>query len=328
VKRREFIVALGGSTIFPWVSASSAQQPKRIFKVGHIEAGVPSSSPNLLEAFHAELRRLGYVEGENLFIERRYAEGRRELLRHFATEFVTLGVDAIFTVGPQIAQVVATVTDKVPIVFVGGGDPVEIGLVKSLARPGGNVTGLTLSAVELAAKRVQLLKEAVPSAQRLGIVWNMSDPINKLELEEASRAGRALVLDLLLVEVRTLDDFEVAFRELARDRAEAALVLSGPLVFPNRVRLAKLALDARLPTMAPLREYAEAGFLISYGPSFVDHCRRAATYVDQILKGANAADLPVQLPTTLELVVNSKTAKTIGHTVPAALLARADEVVE
>ena len=305
----------------------SACPRRRIFKIGHIEAGSPSSSPHLLAAFRAELRRLGYVEGENLFIERRYADRRQELPT-ITSELVQFGVDAIFTIGPQIALAASMVTDRIPIVFVGGGDPVEIGLVQSLARPGANVTGLTLSAVELAAKRIQLLKEAVPSADRVGILWNKSDLINKLELEEATRAGRTLALTLLPVEVRTPDEFERAFDDLVRDRAEAALLLSGPLIFPNRARLAKLALNARLPTMVPLREYAEAGFLISYGPSFADHCRRAATYVDQILKGAKPADLPVQLPTTLELVVNSKTAKTLGLTVPPLLLARADEVIE
>ena len=326
LRRREFIALVGGAAIL-WPCAGRAQQAKRIFKIGHIEAGSPSSSPQLLAAFRTELRRLGYVEGENLFIERRYAQGRQEL-PNITSELVQFGVDVIFTIGPQIALAASKVTDTIPIVFVGGGDPVEIGLVKSLARPGANVTGLTLSAVELAAKRIQLLKEAVPSAERVGILWNLSDLINKLELEEATRAGRSLALTLLPIELRNVDDFERAFDNLARDRAEAALLLSGPLIYPNRARLAKLALNARLPTMAPLREYAEAGFLISYGPSFADHCKRAATYVDQILKGAKPADLPVQLPTTLELVVNSKTAKALGLTVPPLLLARADEVIE
>jgi len=204
----------------------------------------------------------------------------------------------------------------------------RIGLVKSLARPGGNVTGLTLVAVELAAKRIQMLKEAVPRAVRVAILWNPNNSVNKLELNEASRAGSTLGLTLLPVEIRKLEELEGAFRTMTREHADALLILSSPLTFPNRARLAELALKARLPTLVPLREYVEAGFLLSYGPSYTDHCRQAATYVDQILKGAKPADLPVQLPTTLELVINLKTAKTLGVTVTPTLVTRAEDVIE
>jgi ABC-type uncharacterized transport system substrate-binding protein len=326
MRRREFIALVGAAAA--WSLPVGAQQAKRIFKIGHIESGSPSSSPNLLAAFQQGLRKLGYVEGENLFIERRYAEGQEERLPQLAAELVRFGVDVIFAIGPPQALAAAKATSTIPIVFVGGGDPVGIGLVKSLARPGGNVTGLTLVAVELAAKRIQMLKEAVPRAARVAILWNPNNSVNKLELNEASRAGSTLGLTLLPIEIRKLEELEGAFRAMTREHADALLILSSPLTFPNRARLAELALKARLPTLVPLREYVEAGFLLSYGPSYTDHCRQAATYVDQILKGAKPADLPVQLPTTLELVINLKTAKTLGVTITPTLVTRADDVTE
>jgi putative tryptophan/tyrosine transport system substrate-binding protein len=326
MRRREFIALVVSAAA--WPLPVRAQQAKRPFKIGHIESGSPSSSPNLLAAFQQGLRKLGYVEGENLFIERRYAEGRVERLPQLAAELVQFGVDVIFAIGPPQALAAAKATSTIPIVFVGGGDPVGTGLVKSLAHPGGNVTGLTLVAVELAAKRIQMLKEAISSAVRVAILWNPNNPVNKLELNEASRAGSILGLTLLPVEIRTLEDIEGAFSTMTRERADALLILSSPLTFPNRARLAELALNARVPTLVPLREYVEAGFLLSYGPSYADHCRQAATYVDHILKGAKPADLPVQLPTTLELVINLKTAKTLGVTVTPTLVTRADDVIE
>jgi putative ABC transport system substrate-binding protein len=326
LRRRDFITLLGAAAA--WPLAAYAQQTKRIFKVGHLESGLPSSSPYLLAAFQQGLRKLGYIEGENLFIERRYAEGLEERLPQLAAELVRFGVDVIFAIGPPQALAAAKATSTIPIVFVGGGDPVAIGLVKSLAHPGGNVTGLTLVTVELAAKRIQLLKEVVPAASRVAILWNPNNSINRLELNEARAAGNTLGLSLVPIEIRTPEDIEGAFGAMTRDRADALFILSSPLTFPNRARIAKLASNAGLPTLVPLREYVEAGFLTSYGPSYTEHCRQAATYVDQILKGAKPADLPVQLPTRLELVINLKTAKVLGLEVPPTLLARADEVIE
>ena len=327
MRRREFIKLLGGA-VAAWPLTTRAQQSKRIFKVGHLESGLPSSSPYLLGAFRDGLRKLGYVEGNNLFIERRYAEGLEERLPQLAAELAQFGPDVIFAIGPPQALAAAQATSTIPIVFVGGGDPVAIGLVKSLAHPGGNVTGLTLVAVELAAKRIQLLKEIVPAASRVAILWNTTNSINKLELNEASAAGSILGLTLLPVEIRIPEDIEGAFSAMTRERADALFILSSPLTFPNRARIAKLASTAGLPTLVPLREYVETGFLASYGPSYTEHCRQAATYVDQILKGTRPAELPVQLPTRLELVINLKTAKLLGHEVPPTLIARADEVIE
>jgi putative ABC transport system substrate-binding protein len=261
-------------------------------------------------------------------IESRYAEGREERLPQLAAELVQLGVDVIFAIGPPQALAAAKATDRIPIVFVGGGDPVEIGLVKSLAHPGGNVTGLTFVTVELASKRIQLLKEAVSIAKRVAILWNPNNLINKLELKEATTTVETLGLTPLPIEIRVLDDLESAFSAMTHERADAALVLSSPLTFPNRSRIVEAALGARVPTMGALREYAQAGLLLSYGPSYTDHCRRAATYVDQILRGAKPADLPVQLPTAYELVINLKTAKALDLDVPLSLQQRADEVIE
>jgi putative ABC transport system substrate-binding protein len=262
MRRREFITLLGGGAA--WPLAARAQQFKRIAKIGHLESGWPSSSPNLLAAFRQGLRELGYVESQNLFIERRYAEGSEERLPQLARELVEYGVDVIFAVGPPQALAAAKATDKIPIVFVGGGDPVAMGLVKSLAQPGGNLTGLTFVTVDLAS---------IPTAKRMAILWNPNNVINKLELEKATTTAEALGLASLPVEARVLDDIEGAFAAMTRQQADAALILSSPLTFPNRPRLAATALRARIPTLGALREYTEAGLLMSYGPCYADHCR-------------------------------------------------------
>jgi putative ABC transport system substrate-binding protein len=327
MRRREFIT-LVGSGAATWPVIARSEQPARIAKVGHLESGLPSSSPNLLAAFRQGLRALGYVEGQNLFIVSRYGEGREERLPQVAEELVQYGVDVIFAIGPPQALAAARATDRIPIVFVGGGDPVQIGLVKSFAHPGGNVTGLTFVTVELASKRIQLLKEAVPTAKRLGVLWNPNNTINKLELKEATTATEALGLIPVPIEIRLLEEIDGAFVAMTSQHADAALVLSSPLTFPNRSQIVKAALKARMPTLGALREYAETGVLMSYGPSYADHCERAATYVDKILKGAKPADLPVQLPTIFELVINLTTAKALGLEVPATLLARANDLID
>jgi putative tryptophan/tyrosine transport system substrate-binding protein len=325
MRRREFL-----ATVISLVSMSPAfgQPPSRIAKVGHLESGFPSSSPNLLAAFRRGLRDLGYVDGQNLFIVSRYGEGQEERLRPLADELVQYGVDVIFAIGPPQAVAAAKATDKIPIVFVGGGDPVQMGLVKSFAHPGGNATGLTFVTVDLASKRIQVLKEAIPSAKRVAILWNPDNAINKLELKEATVTAEALTLTPIPIEIRVPDDIDGAFLGMASRKIDAALVLSSPLTFPNRPRIVSSALKAGIPTLGSLREYAQAGLHISYGPSYADHCRRAATYVDDILKGAKPSDLPVQLPTTFEFVINMKTAGILGLEVPPNLIARADEVIE
>jgi putative tryptophan/tyrosine transport system substrate-binding protein len=325
--RRHFIALIGGTSV-AWPLAARAQQSPPIAKIGHLESGLPSSSPNLLAAFRQGLREFGYVEGQNAFIVSRYAEGNEERLPELAHELVAYGVDVIFAIGPPQALAAAKATDRIPIVFVGGGDPVQMGLIKSFAHPGGNVTGLTFVTVELASKRIQLLKEAVPMAKRVAIVWNPNNTINKLELAEATRTAEAVRLIPVPIEIRVLDDIDGALAAANSQHADAALILSSPLTFPNRSVIVKSAIRARMPTCGALREYAQAGVLMSYGPSYTDHCRRAAAYVNEILKGAKPADLPVQLPTTFELVINLKTANALGVDVPPTLLARADEIIE
>ena len=325
MKRRQFIL---GAIVAAWPKALRAQQPTRVTKIGHLESGSPSTSPNLLAAFRQRMRELGYVEGQNLFIERRYAEGREELLPQLANELVQYGVDVIFAIGPPQALAAAKATDKIPIVFVGGGDPVALGLVKSFAHPGGNVTGLTFVTVELAPKRIQLLHEAVSGSKRMGVLWNPNNVVNKLELKAATDSAEALNLTVMPFEVRALNEFEGAFGAMARERIDATLILSNPLTFPNRVEMTASALRHRIPTIVSLREYVEAGALMSYGPSYADHCRRAAVYVDKILKGTKPADLPVQLPTTFELTVNAKTAKALGLTIPSSVLTSANAIIE
>jgi len=327
LKRRQFIVLLV-ATVVLWPNALLAQRPTRIVKIGHLESGSPSTSPHLLAAFRQRLRELGHIEGQNLFIERRYAEGREELLPQLADELVNYGVDVIFAIGPPQALAAAKATNKIPIVFVGGGDPVALGLVKSFAHPGGNVTGLTFVTVELAPKRIQLLHEAVSGSKRMGVLWNPSNVLNKLELKAAMQSAEALGLTVMPFEVRAVNQFEDAFAAMAREHIDATLILSNPLTFPNRVEMTASALRHRIPTIVSLREYVEAGALMSYGPSYADHCRQAAVYVDEILKGAKPADLPVQLPTTFELTVNSKTAKALGLAIPSSILMSANAIVE
>jgi putative tryptophan/tyrosine transport system substrate-binding protein len=268
LKRRQFILL--GAIVAAGPKALRAQQPTRIIKVGHLESGSPSTSPHLLAAFRQRLRELGYVEGQNLFIERRYAEGREELLPQLANELVQYGVDIIFAIGPPQALAAARATDKIPIVFVGGGDPVALGLVKSFAHPSGNVTGLTFVTVELAPKRIQLLHEAVSGSKRMGVLWNPNNVVNKLELKAATDSAEALNLTVMPFEVRVLNEFESAFGAMARERIDATLILSNPLTFPNRVEMTTSALRHRIPTIVSLREYVEAGALMSYGPSYAD----------------------------------------------------------
>lgn len=250
MRRREFLAkALGVASISPL--AAFGQPTSRVAKVGHLESGFPSTAPNLLAAFRQGLRDLGYVDGQNLFIVSRYGEGREERLRPLADELVQYGVDVIFAIGPPQAVAVAKATDKIPIVFVGGGDPVQMGLVKSLAHPSGNATGLTFVTVDLASKRIQLLKEAIPSSKRVAILWNPDNTINHLELAEATKTAEALKLTSLPVEIRVLDDIDGAFAGMASQSVDAVLVLSSPLTFPNRPRRAFIHHQQLIKLVAP-----------------------------------------------------------------------------
>jgi putative ABC transport system substrate-binding protein len=273
------------------------------------------------------LRELGWIEGRTVAIEYRWAEGRRERAAEIAAEFVQRKVDVVVTGGAALALAAKETTSTIPIVFAGAGDPVATGLVASLARPGGNVTGLSIQAPDLAGKRLELLREVVLPLRRLAIMTNAGNPTDVLQMGEAQAAARILGLEVIPAEIRRAEDIGPAFDEF-KDRADALYVSGDPLMVNNRVRINTLAQKSRLPVIGNAREFAEAGGVMAYGPSFQDLYRRAAEYVDKILRGAKPADIPVEQPTKFELIVNVKAAKAIGITISESFLARADEVIE
>ena len=324
--RRAFLNALTGSLLVAPLAAE-AQQGARVVRIGYLDGSSPAARTTLLAAFKDGLRNLGYAPNHYV-IDSRYAEGYDDRLSELAADLVGDKPDVILAVGPPPALAAARATSTIPIVFVGVGDPVGTGLVPNLSRPPGNVTGITLLAVELAAKRLEILKEAVPRAARVAIIWNPANPVNAREFKEAQAAAAALTVTLLPVELRSPDELDVALNAATRDRADAVWVLSSPATFLNRPRIIGHMIQHRVPTMCALREYTLSGGLLSYGPSYADHFRRAASLVDRIVKGAKPADLPVEQPTKFELVINLKTAKALGLTIPPSLLQRADQVIE
>ena len=317
-------------TVFTLVQLQSteAQQPKKIPKIGVLLPWSPQSGVSLsfLQAFRRGLHELGYVDDRNLAMELRYSGGM-ERFPDVAAELVRLKVDIIVTTsGPQ-SHAVMQATDTIPVVFTQVIDPVTEGLVASLARPGGNLTGLSQIGPELAGKRLELLKEAFPTISRVAVLGTMRSQGHKLRLKETQIAATAIGVKLQPLEVRRLEDFEGAFRAATTGRAAALIVLQSALINTNRKKIVELAANNRLPTMFTERTHVEAGGLMSYGPSYFDLQRRAATYVDKILKGAKPGDLPVEQPTKFELVINLNTAKQIGLTIPSNVLARADRVI-
>ena len=302
--------------------AAEAQSPRKVHRIGFLWNSSPSLTHHLLEAFRHGLHERGYVEGEHFTIESRYAEGNPARLPGLAAELVGLQVEVIVTSGAQAIQAVKHATSTIPVVMAVSGDPVETGFVTSLARPGGNLTGLSLVAPELSGKRLELLKEAVPALAHVAVLANPANPITAAQLRETQRAAQALQVQLHLVEVRGPHELDHAFSAIRSVPADALLVLLDPLFMSQRARLVELTATSRLPAMYAFREDAEAGALMAYGPSFPDMFRRAATYVDKILKGAKPADLPVEQPMKFELVINLKTAQALGLTFPPHLLVR------
>ena len=325
MRRREFITLLGGAAV-AWPLAARAQQPGKLPTIGFLGAATPAATSQWTAAFMQRLRELGWSEGRTIAIEYRWAEGRGERFAEIAAEFVRLNVDVIVTVGGAVLAA-KQATSLIPIVFAAAADPVGSGLVASLARPGGNVTGLSSQFTDLAGKRLELLREMVPSLRRLAIMANAGYPAAVLEMAEVQATTRTLGLDVVTLELRRAEDIAPAFEAL-KGRAEALYVCAESLVTTNRVRINTLALAARLPTMHSIREYVEAGGLMSYGPNFPDLWRRAGDLVDKILRGAKPADIPVEQPTKFDLIINLTTAKALGLDVPPTLLARADEVIE
>jgi len=326
MRRREFITLLGGAAA-AWPLAARAQQPAKVPRIGFLHYGSPGPSPEV-DAFRQGLRDLGYIEGKNINIEYRFASGRVERLPELAAELVHLKPDVI--VSPTTAGSLAAkqATGTIPIVIAGVADAVGAGLVASIARPGGNVTGLTSISAELGGKRLELVKGIVPTASRVAVLHDPADRSNVLLLKGLQEAAPALGLTLQPLEVREPGEFEGAFIAISRERADALFGAPGVLTFEHQKTVVGLAAKSRIPTLWGHRQFVDVGGLMSYAVNFYDQCRRAATYVDQILKGAKPGDLPVQQPTKFEFILNLKTAKELGIEIPATLLARADEVIE
>jgi putative ABC transport system substrate-binding protein len=325
LKRREFITLIGGAAA-AWPLAARAQQAGKLPTIGFLGPTTLSSVGLWLAAFVQRLRERGWIEGRTVAIEYRWGEGRSERLAEIAAEFVRLKVDVILTHGTG-AYSAKQATTAIPIVFALATDPVATGLVASLARPGGNITGLSIQGTDLAAKRVELLREVVPGLHRLAIMANTGGPGAVLEMREVEAMAHSLGLEPVPFEFHRSEDIAIAF-ETFNGRADALYVAADPLVLTNRIRINTLALGTRLPTIFGLRENVEAGGLMSYGPNFSDLFRRAADYVDKILRGAKPADIPVEQPTKFDLVINLTTAKALGLTIPESFLLRADEVIE
>jgi putative tryptophan/tyrosine transport system substrate-binding protein len=323
MRRREFMALVGGAAA-GWPLIAHGQRA-RMPQIGLIQPG--SRLPENYRAFRDGLRDLGYVEGQNIALDMRIAEGPGDLPK-LVEEVVGRPADIIVTVSARVTVAARAATSSIPIVMIGAGDPVGTGLVASLARPGGNVTGLSLLVPELSGKRLALLKELIPQAARIAVLANPANPVTVQQWKETQEAAQRMGIALRLIEVRERNDLDGALSAAAQANVDAVDVLGDPVFVENSKQLAELTLKHRLPAIAWQREFADAGGLTSYGPSLRDLWRRAASYVDKILKGATPANLPVEQPTRFEFVVNLKTAKTLGLEISPSLLARADEVIE
>ncbi len=308
--------------------AAEAQESGRVWRIGFLGLPSGSSAAARVEAFRRGLRDLGYVEGRNLAIEFRWAEGHADRLPSLATQLVNLKVDVIVTQGTEATVAAHRATTTVPIVVTVISDPVGTGLVRSLARPGGNVTGLTDIAEEVAAKRIEVLRQAVPGVTRIAVLWNPANASSGPQMKDMEAAGRQLGLFVRSIEVREVNQLDGSFATAVQNRAGAVVVLPDAALFGRRDQIAHLAMNHRLASLAWTPEFTRSGCLMSYGPNVVEMHGRAATYVDKILKGANPANLPVEQPTKIELAINLQTAKALGLTIPSWLLARADQVIE
>ena len=316
------------TVLFALCVSTHAQQPTKIPRIGLLFTATPSAAAARIEAFRQGLRELGYVEGKNILIEQRYAEGQLNHMNELAAELVRLKVDVIVTIGPAATRPAKEATTAIPIVMGVDDDPVGNGFVASLARPGGNITGLASLAPEIGGKQLELLKEIVPRLSRVAVLGTSTQPGNAQSLREAEVAAGALAVKLQYLDVLSPKDIEPVFRTASNGRAEAVLVLRASIFFSHRKQIVDLAAKRQLPAMYYTTEYVEEGGLMTYGVSITDLFRRAATYVDKILKGARPAELPIEQPTKFELVVNLKTAKRIGLTIPPNVLARADKVIK
>ena len=325
--RRKLLIALGAGALAAPLASFAQQQPAKIARIGFLSA-LSRSDTDRGDGFRQGMREIGYVEGKDFIIEGRFAEGKFERLPSLAEELVRLKVDVIVAWATPAVTAAKQATSTLPIVMVSVGEPVQSGFVASLARPGGNITGMSAVTSDLSGKLVELLIEVVPRINHVAALRNPANLSSAHQLKETETAARSLGLQLQVHEVRTPEDFESAFASMTKARAMGVVVLPDPMFISQRARIADLATKSRLPTVFGRRENAEAGGLISYGSSLSDQFRRSATYVDKILKGAKPGDLPVEQPTKFELVINMKTAKALGIKIPNSILVRADKVID
>jgi len=325
MRRREFITLLGGA-VAAW-SLGVRAQPTKQPTIGFLGSGTLESQGQWVAAFSQRLRELGWIDGRNITIEYRWAEGSSDRAAELAAEFARVKVDVIITYATPIVLAAKQATGAIPIVFAVAADPLGTGLVATLARPGGNITGLSIEATDLGGKRLETLRDLIPGLHRLAIMANVGNTASVLEMREVESAAHTLGLDVKTIDIRQAENIAPAFEEL-KGHADALYVCIDTILFANRIRINTLALTARLPTMFTTREAVKAGGLLTYGPSFPELFRRSADYVDKILHGAKPEDLPVEQPTKFELIINLTTAKALGIDVPPSLLARANEVIE
>ena len=324
---KKTFVSLLTTFLLATISLAEAQPAKKVFRIGLLSGNRPSPMPSNIEAFRQGLRELGYVEGQNISVEYRFAEGKEERYAILAAELVNLGVDVIVTFGTQATVAAKQATSTIPILVGNAGDLVGEGLVASLARPGGNITGFTSVDPDLSAKRLQLLRETLPKVSRVAVLYHGGPGGDQDELREIQTAAKTLGVQIQPLQVLEPDQFQRSYTAMTKERAQALIVFVGSFTAFHRKELLELAAKIRIPTMCGNPEWSEAGGLISYGNDRRDQFRRVATYVDKILKGTKPADLPVQQPMKYELVINVKTAKEIGVTIPPNVLARADKVI-
>jgi putative tryptophan/tyrosine transport system substrate-binding protein len=327
LKRREFITLLGGTAV-AWPLAAHAQQSGRVYRIGVLETAPAASNVANFDALRKGLRELGYFEGQNLVLDYRSADGRPERFPQLAAELLRLNVDLIVTRGTPAVMAAKNATETIPVVMAASGEPVVAGVVAGLARPGGNVTGLSALTSELVAKRLELMRETVPGIRRIAFLQNMENSVAPSQWEEFKTAAPSLGFEAQLLDVREPEHIVGAFDTAIAQRVDAILVGNDTVTLANRRQVVELATKHRMPAMYHAREFVDVGGLMTYSVSFPDLYRRAATFVDKIFKGAKPADLPVEQPTKIELIVNVKAAKAIGLAIPESLLARADEVIE
>jgi ABC-type uncharacterized transport system substrate-binding protein len=324
--RREFLISLGAA--LAWSLPARAQLPRTMYRIGYLGNSTAALEAKLIESFRQGLRDLGYEEGRNITIEYRWAEGKYERLPALIAELVALNLDVMVTAGTPATLAVKKAAISVPLVMAAIGDPVGAGVVPSLARPAGNITGLSGMAPDLEGKRLQLLGEVVTGLSHVAAMWNPLNAFQKISIRQLTAAGETLKIKVQPVAVRVTEELDAAFATLAKNKPQALIILADRIFLHNRARLMDFATQNRLPGVYTYRELVEAGGLMSYGPSYEDLHRRAAIYVDKILKGAKPADLPIEEPTKFNLVINRRAAEALGLTIPGSILARADEVIE